>query len=66
MTDDLDEKLEATPESDAQPTDPERIIEERRLVRKLDNRILPLTCLLYLFACRSSGLPCRNLLILSF
>ena len=25
--------------------------EERDLVRKLDSRILPITCLLYLFAC---------------
>ena len=25
--------------------------EERRLVRKLDGRILPIACLLYLFAC---------------
>ena len=25
--------------------------EERRLVRKLDMRILPLACLMYLFAC---------------
>jgi len=27
--------------------------EEQKLVRKLDARILPLVCLLYLFACRS-------------
>jgi hypothetical protein len=26
--------------------------EERRLVRKLDRRILPIACLMYLFACR--------------
>jgi hypothetical protein len=26
-------------------------VEERRLLRKLDRRILPITCLLYLFAC---------------
>lgn len=25
--------------------------EEQRLLRKLDRRILPITCLLYLFAC---------------
>jgi len=30
--------------------------EERNLVRKLDRRILPITCLLYLFAC--SPFPC--------
>lgn len=27
-------------------------VEERRLVRKLDMRIMPLTCILYLFACK--------------
>lgn len=27
-------------------------VEERRLLRKLDRRILPITCLLYLFACQ--------------
>ena len=34
--------------------------EERRLVRKLDRRILPIACLMYLFACQSSrsGIPC--------
>lgn len=26
--------------------------EEKRLVRKLDMRIMPLTCILYLFACK--------------
>ena len=26
--------------------------EERRLVRKLDRRILPIACLMYLFACQ--------------
>jgi len=30
--------------------------EERDLVRKLDKRILPITCLLYLFACSFSVL----------
>ena len=28
--------------------------EEQRLVRKLDIRILPITCLMYLFACETS------------
>jgi hypothetical protein len=28
-----------------------RAISERRLVRKLDGRILPIACILYLFAC---------------
>lgn len=26
--------------------------EERRLVRKLDGRIMPIACILYLFACK--------------
>ena len=29
--------------------------EERRLVRKLDARIMPLICCIYLFSCASSG-----------
>ena len=28
---------------------------EKRLLRKLDGRILPITCVLYLFACESFG-----------
>lgn len=32
--------------------------EERRLVRKLDLRILPITCLLYMFACMCSFSNC--------
>jgi hypothetical protein len=28
--------------------------EERALVKKLDRRILPITCILYLFACTTS------------
>ncbi len=28
--------------------------EEKRLVRKLDTRILPIVCILYLFACEST------------
>ena len=31
--------------------------EERDLVRKLDKRILPITCLLYLFACSFITFP---------
>lgn len=41
--------------------------EERRLVRKIDLRILPITCLLYLCACEfgfpgqgSPGCPCLS------
>jgi hypothetical protein len=56
----LDEKLDARfdeppcePAGDARPEDPVSEEEERRLVRKLDRRILPIACLLYLFACQS-------------
>ncbi len=56
----LDEKLDARfdgppcePAGDARPEDPVSEDEERRLVRKLDRRILPIACLLYLFACQS-------------
>ena len=34
-----------------QPEDPASV-EERRLVRKIDRRILPIACLMYLFACQ--------------
>jgi hypothetical protein len=37
--------------SDVQPEGPVSV-EERRLVRKLDRRILPITCLMYLFSCQ--------------
>ena len=30
--------------------------EERRLVRRLDMRIMPIACILYLFACKSNAL----------
>ena len=33
------------------PEDPVSV-EERHLVRKLDGRILPIACLMYLFACQ--------------
>lgn len=38
-----------------EPTEAEKAA-ERKLVRKLDKRIMPIACLLYLFACKS---PCR-------
>jgi hypothetical protein len=37
------------PDVQAQAGDPASV-EERRLVRKLDGRILPIACLMYLFA----------------
>ncbi len=36
------------------PVDPALAEEERALVRSLDSRILPIACLLYLFACELS------------
>jgi hypothetical protein len=57
----LDEKLDAKSEEVAfespgsQPAvRPEDLasVEERRLVRKLDRRILPIACVMYLFACQ--------------
>lgn len=49
---DLDESAfePSSVQSDVQPRVPS--VEERRLLRKLDRRILPITCLLYLFACQ--------------
>ena len=35
---------------------PSPLTAEQRLLRKLDGRILPITCLLYLFACGSFGI----------
>lgn len=35
--------------------DPQRLAEEKALVWKLDKRILPFACLLYLFACKYSA-----------
>ena len=49
-----DEKLEDQSDDVVQGDvlSPETIAEEKRLVSKLDKRILPITCLLYLFACQ--------------
>lgn len=41
---------EAAPEAVAAAAG-ERSVEEKRLVRKLDVRIMPIACILYLFAC---------------
>lgn len=46
------EKSESALEIDAG-----RLMEEKKLVRKLDKRILPLACFLYLFACESEHNP---------
>jgi hypothetical protein len=45
------ERTEPPSAPDVQPEGPGSV-EERRLVRKLDRRILPITCLMYLFACQ--------------
>lgn len=50
-----DEQLESGTDDSNEPlTDAESALEEKKLLRRLDGRILPLTCLLYLFACGSS------------
>lgn len=48
-----DEKLETESEETSQG-EVERLAEEKKLVQKLDRRILPIACLLYLFACWSA------------
>ena len=45
---------EAVDQDEANSMDIEYSPEEQRLVRKLDIRILPITCLMYLFACETS------------
>jgi hypothetical protein len=51
---------EAAYESVSAPSAQEEPVshEERLLVRKLDRRILPIACLMYLFACQSSRISC--------
>jgi hypothetical protein len=51
---------EAAHESVSAPSAQEEQVshEERLLVRKLDRRILPIACLMYLFACQSSRISC--------
>ena len=57
LTEDYNEKLGHTFDNAIRPqsSDLEESVvdstEEKRLVRKLDRRILPITCILYLFAC---------------
>jgi hypothetical protein len=52
LTKDTVEKNEANEaSSDAESLYRHTATEERQLVRKLDRRILPIACLLYLFAC---------------
>ena len=50
-----DEKLDIKRDAqDILPVGPVSVstVEERRLVRKLDRRILPITCLMYMFSCQ--------------
>ena len=50
-----DEKLDIKRDAPSAQTDVQPVtasVEERRLVRKLDCRILPITCLMYLFSCQ--------------
>lgn len=54
-TDDAQSQNQQTPETFAGTE------EERQLVRKFDWRILPITCLLYLFACPSSFRFCPEI-----
>lgn len=52
-----DEKTESTVEHHDAPvsaTEFEATPEERRLVRRLDMRIMPIACVMYLFACKFS------------
>lgn len=53
--DSVEIKLERSDADSIQPQDEVQSFEEKRLVRKLDNRILPIACLLYLFACEYAG-----------
>src|ERR1700735_1771746 len=59
---DDDPKVDATYESASISLAHEESVshEERLLVRKLDRRILPIACLMYLFACQSSRIPCYH------
>ncbi len=59
----LDDHPYSPPVSDPVPETFENTQEERELVRKLDKRILPITCLLYLFACPFISFICGFLLI---
>ena len=54
-----DEKLQERYEDGGQEelSDAETAIEEQQLLNKLDRRILPITCLLYLFACPFQRCP---------
>ena len=49
-----EEKVEVSAGPSSRPATAEEVAEEKRLVRKLDYRIMPIACLLYLFACKSS------------
>ncbi len=58
-----EEKVEVSAGPSSRPATAEEIAEEKRLVRKLDYRIMPIACLLYLFACKSSNVLLQSVLL---
>lgn len=57
------EELEVKPTTRVSARSPD---EERRLVRKIDLRIMPIACVLYLFACEGhSNTPHLNFILRS-
>ena len=62
-----DEKIEAVQQgaTTEELLSEEPKAEERRLVFKLDRRILPITCLLYLFACMFFTLSVNDIEVLT-
>ena len=51
---DVPNSRDAADSDDSSDSDTAAHREERRLVRKLDERIMPLICCIYLFSCASS------------
>lgn len=56
MASELESQKESVKQMDERPQTPPVFYpeDEDKLVRKLDRRILPIACLLYLFACSST------------